>query len=525
MAVLYLDADDEITSAAARIRETEDERIALVLPYGSRLATSRINFRLLAREATERGKTIEVIAADASARALALTAGLTVHPSVAACEGRSDVAGEAPGTAEPPTTIIPLPPEDDATGVILVPRARRDPVPVVGRARPPVRPGVAVGIGLAVVAALGILALVGLNVLPSASIVLAPWSAPIGPLHVDVVADPAATTADATTMSVPAQVFTFDVSASQTFNATGVKVSDTKATGQVTFANFDTGRGVLIPSGTIVRTQSRIEFKTTAELTLPAARVDFFPPFTTHPSTGTVGIEAVEAGPTGNVGNNTITIVPKGGKNLKVSNEKATTGGAHSEGPQVTQQDVDAAVAALTGALPAELDAKVAAAPVPAGMTLYPATKQLGETTPTVDPKTLVGLVQATFDLGLSATGSVLGVETAQVRTLAEARLKTLVTNGFTLDAASIDVQVGTPTIVGEIVTFPVTIAARGVRDVDRAALLNEIKGLDLPAARARLDDFGQVTMNVWPDWVTTIPTNLDRVTLTLSEPQPTTAP
>ena len=36
--LVYLDVDDEITSAAARIRATEAEQITLVLPYGSRLA-------------------------------------------------------------------------------------------------------------------------------------------------------------------------------------------------------------------------------------------------------------------------------------------------------------------------------------------------------------------------------------------------------------------------------------------------------------------------------------------------------
>ena len=88
LSLIYLDVDDEITSAAARIRAAGADRVALVLPYGSRLATSRINFRLLAREATERGKHIEVICADASARALAVAAGLPTHASVAAFEGR-----------------------------------------------------------------------------------------------------------------------------------------------------------------------------------------------------------------------------------------------------------------------------------------------------------------------------------------------------------------------------------------------------------------------------------------------------
>jgi len=48
---VYLDVDDEITSAAARIRGSEATKVALVIPYGSRISTSRMNFRLLSREA------------------------------------------------------------------------------------------------------------------------------------------------------------------------------------------------------------------------------------------------------------------------------------------------------------------------------------------------------------------------------------------------------------------------------------------------------------------------------------------
>ncbi|HLO35860.1 MAG TPA: hypothetical protein VK194_07250, partial [Candidatus Deferrimicrobium sp.] len=49
--IVYLDVDDEITSAASRIRTSTSTKVALVVPYGSRIATSRMNFRLLSREA------------------------------------------------------------------------------------------------------------------------------------------------------------------------------------------------------------------------------------------------------------------------------------------------------------------------------------------------------------------------------------------------------------------------------------------------------------------------------------------
>ena len=103
--LVYLDVDDEITSAAARIRATEAEQITLVLPYGSRLATSRINFRLLAREATERGKRLAIVCADGSARALAAAAGLPVHASVAAFEASR---GAGPADESYSSAVFPV---------------------------------------------------------------------------------------------------------------------------------------------------------------------------------------------------------------------------------------------------------------------------------------------------------------------------------------------------------------------------------------------------------------------------------
>ena len=59
----------------------------LVLPYGSKVATSRINFRLLARDALIHEKRLSIVAPDGATRALAASAGLPVFASVAEYEG------------------------------------------------------------------------------------------------------------------------------------------------------------------------------------------------------------------------------------------------------------------------------------------------------------------------------------------------------------------------------------------------------------------------------------------------------
>ena len=94
--IVYLDVDDEITSAAQRIRSSTATRVALVVPYGSRIATSRMNFRLLSREAIVSNRRLSIVAGDAASRALAASAGLPVFATV----GEYDAAS---GRAAPST--------------------------------------------------------------------------------------------------------------------------------------------------------------------------------------------------------------------------------------------------------------------------------------------------------------------------------------------------------------------------------------------------------------------------------------
>ncbi|HET9347373.1 MAG TPA: baseplate J/gp47 family protein [Candidatus Limnocylindrales bacterium] len=112
---VYLDVDDEITSAAARIRGSEATKVALVVPYGSRIATSRMNFRLLSREAVVNNRRLSIVASDAATRALAASAGLPVFASVAEYDAAS--APIDPAKAEtPPVAPAPAADPEDKRG-------------------------------------------------------------------------------------------------------------------------------------------------------------------------------------------------------------------------------------------------------------------------------------------------------------------------------------------------------------------------------------------------------------------------
>src|SRR3954466_1832386 len=131
--LIYLEVDDEITSAASRIRSAEHGRLALVLPHGSRVATSRINFRLLSRDAIEHDKRLSIVSADAATRAPPASAGLPVFASVAEYDGAEAGAaatGSAPSAASGGPAVIP-------------PAAREEPPPAETAAG---RVGAAVGV-------------------------------------------------------------------------------------------------------------------------------------------------------------------------------------------------------------------------------------------------------------------------------------------------------------------------------------------------------------------------------------------
>ena len=111
--IVYLDADDEITSAAARIRAAADTRV------GARAAV-----RVAGRDVADQlpaarprgdghGKRLDIVAPDASARALAASAGLPVFGSVGEYEAALDATDDGD---DEPTTRPRAPPPRRAGG-------------------------------------------------------------------------------------------------------------------------------------------------------------------------------------------------------------------------------------------------------------------------------------------------------------------------------------------------------------------------------------------------------------------------
>ena len=560
--IVYLDADDEITSAATRIRTADAPRIGLVLPFGSRVATSRINFRLLAREAQANGRRLDIVAPDASARALAASAGLPVFASVAEYEEALDgglddedagvrasaaagavaaaavmkvtegtaplppaeragtAVGAAAGAGRAWEQVTPLDPADQAELDEIVARSLQPPVARPRRRGPGLRTVAAlVALGLIVVAG----ATAAFLVLPTADITVTPRIEPVGPIAITVTADPRVTAVDPDALVIPAETVEVPVEVSGDFPATGKRTETKPATGGVRWRNCDPSAAYTIPKGSLVRTNGGVAFAIEESVFLPVAVIS---------GTGTsvnlkcqtseVAITAVEPGPGGNVGAGTIRVVPARYNRtlITVSNAAATTGGSKKEYPRVSKKDVDAALAALEKDLAAQFATELQNPELaPPGTTVFPETAVAGEPVPTVDPATLVGQEVESFTLGLTATGTVLAVDETPIEAIAEAQLAEAVDEGYELVEGSMRIEVGEGMVTEGLVDYPVTGSARQVRPVDAAALELAVLGLTETEAAAVLAPYGEVVIILWPGWVTSVPTLDQRVTLVVTAP------
>jgi hypothetical protein len=635
-AVIYLDVDDEITSAASRVRSGEATRVALVVPPGSRVATSRMNFRLLARDATVHGRRLAIVAPDAPSRALAAAAGLEVFASVgeyeaamtaereardaeragaaaaaaagaaaagaagatgqgattgadaeaatspetttpaadggppagagAAITGAAAAAGAAAGaagegaagpTAAGPTAAGATPPSGGPPGAApsgpagpSVPTGTGSPPPTpppsgapgpdalrprsAGASAPPATAsgtgrGFPVGPVAVIVAIVAVLAIVGgvaaYLLLPSATIVVTPKVQPLGPVAMTVTADPTATTVDIQNGVVPAETLSLDEQASGTYPATGKRVVEASATGSLRWQNCDPTASHTIPAGTVVSTRGGIRFTVDERVFLPVAIINL-PSITCQ--TRDVGITAVKAGPEANVPAGTITVIPGALNSVVISatNPAPTTGGKRDTFPRITQADIDAAVKDLGLQLQSQFASDLKdPASAPSGLTVFPETGSLSDPTVTPDPQSLVGTETASFDLSATAKGSVTAVDEGPVSVVAAARLRATQEPGYAIVAGSVKTTIGEPRVEGEKVIFPATARGQEVQQLDANELKRQVLGMTEAEAQQTLSQYGTVTIELTPDWATSIPSFGFRVDLSIGETAPVESP
>jgi hypothetical protein len=508
MAVWYLDNDDEITDAVARLRGSSDEHVVFVVPPGCRIATGRINFRLLAREAEARAKKMAIASPDEQVRALATSAGVLVARSADEAEAALERGDEpapierTPGRAEATA--------DAASGVATTPvQAERRSLLAWSSQR--------LRIITVMLLALALVGLFGASqVLPTAHITLQPRVSTLGPLALPVVALPAVTELDVARGHIPAVTLPIPLDVRSRFSASGSETIEARASGEVVFSSPEQLNEQLIPAGTRLQTPGGVEFETTQTVTLP--------PTEDGASQISAPVEAIRSGEEGNVPAGAISVVPSlEEQGISVRNPEATSGGRFERSPRVTAEDYDAAAVDLQNRLAGALVAYLRdAADTPAELTVFAETAQLGPVSYTPAFEDIVGAAADEFELSGEVVASVLAVDTGLVDEVTRARLQAALPEGMALLPDSLSLEHGEGAADGQRIHFETLGRAQMYPLVDVDGVIGQVAGLTVSEAQAILEEFGTSSVTVWPGFFENLPADGERIEFDVTEPATT---
>jgi hypothetical protein len=527
-AVIYLEADDEVTSVVRRLRAAEPGPVILVTPGRSRATSSVVALRLLARAGSADDRPVSVVG-DALTRSLAAEAGLPAFATLDDAR-RAELGAPAP-TTEPQHASISVvrgPVTDDTAPTLAAVPLAPDPADDVTRPVPVIRPAsqprgralaavtrrsLPVALVGAIAAVLVAALVAAAVVLPAATVTLTPRSAVVGPVTYTIEADD--TERRSGTATATAEV-----------TATGTYAIQQAASGAVVLYNW-TFFPVDVPAGTFVAAGEQA-FATQADVVVPRGRLT--QQGTIAAGDAEVGVVAAAAGPAANVDANAINVVVNEDVDARlrgfpenpeprVLNPAPTTGGVDTTGPEITQADVDAAVEALRQDLAAQAADAVAPAGDPDEILLAP----------DLPEPTLAGIEglagtrdQERAEINGELPWEAFVADRASVVAMAEERFVedgSVLPDGHELLAGSIDVTAGEASLDGEVIHVEVNVAARAAPAVDRAVVMERIGGLTAPEAEAALADLGGARVELWPGWVSTVPDMDWRVDVRIAGP------
>ena len=509
-AAVYLEADDEITSVVRRVRSAEAERVIVVVPGRSRATSSAVALRLLARAGEEEGREVAVVG-DALTRSLATEAGLT------ACATLDEARRAEPAVTSEPTEVhhaaihvVRGTDETVATAAIVADEVTRE-VPV---ARPPAdrsrRRPIAVLV-VAVVAVLLALGLAGAMVLPGATVTIDPVTEAVGPVPLVI------------ELAQPEQL-SGTAEATATVTAAGEYDINRPASGTVVLFNFS-AFDQPIAAGTLVAAGEQA-YETQADIVVPRGQLTA--QGTIQAGEEVVNVVAAAAGPAGNIGANAISVVlsqdadarlqgfPENGQ-PRVLNPEPTAGGVDEAGVEFSQADVDAAVEALTDDLRGQVRDEIAEH-----------ADEIVVQTELAEP-TITGLdgLVGTRDQAEATIEGMLSWEAwtadgSEVREAARGQFaddSAQVPSGHALLPESIEIELEEANVEGGVMRVAATATGRSAGEIDTEEVAQRIAGLTADEAEAALEDLGSATVELWPDWVVSVPSMAWRIEVRVMEP------
>ncbi|MBW4061121.1 hypothetical protein HJC99_00915 [Candidatus Saccharibacteria bacterium] len=568
---LYLEADEDITSAIDKLAKAGGSAVQIVVPKRSTLLQSIINLKLLKKAAADNGKELVLVTSDKVATDLAARLGLAVAPSLGAKASVGEAA-PAPTAAsediieaddpEPEAPVIAAAAAAGAVGAAASTKAFFKRKPVTDKPTPPpVEPSVAEPVAvsetdatenktadetaaptsagksmvpnfgklqrriawLALAVAIVASYFIYIDIASHATVALYAAGTKVA-VDTSFVVDPNFTTSSVSTGVLAGQTVTYSKDLSGSATATGQQDAGTKATGQMTiYNNFDTSAHAL-DAGTRLAAPDGKVFTTNTAVSVPGETLSGSPA-SIHPGQVTVGVTASANGdsyneaPTTPPAKYTIVAYPAALQSFIYGEGAQMSGGVSKIVTVVAQDDINKSETDMLAA-DKDVSQKTLDSHVPSGYVAMSGSTGVVASNITSSPA--VGQPATTATVTLHVVYTELAVKqpdyVAFVRAHEQAQIGS--TNQIYDDGVSSAQIASTGKNAAGQAQFSVSTQAYSGARIDTVALTSKLAGQRYGSAvdiASKEPGVQRVTINLTPGWLTSLPHRTSKIKITIS--------
>jgi hypothetical protein len=461
--IIQLERHDDAISTRDKMMWGSSSRILLVFPEKGSILTRRVDLVLLQRHSTALGAQLALVTTSAIVRQNARDLGIMVFKSVIQAQKspwRVPLAVRRKFMRRPPQRLA----LDELRQRLVRPVSRVS----VGQRL------VVFSIGFAAVLALAFF------FLPNASLQLV-MAEQEQRLALQIWANPSIL-APNLSGGIPAEITKIILEGTETANSTGrIILPNQAATGEVLFVNL-TNRDVLVPAGTIVRTQNDppVRFETQLSLVVKA-------------DSGEEGarspVRAVLSGSGGNVQTGEIVAIEgEVGPLLAVSNPEFTSGGTNQTSPSPNQQDFERARQSLLQRLSQQAEEEMQAS-TPTGAYLLLPSLQM-QAVEFEDRQPEEGQPGDRFKLTMRVAFTAWYITAENIQQAATTALDANMDPGFTPVADTIKIKLmGKPVLRGNGMGYEIEAVRQLKANWSKEEVVRLIRGKDLITAAGLVED------------------------------------
>lgn len=563
---IYVDVDDEITAIIDKVTSAKGTIIALVLPKRAVVLQSIVNMKLLQRTAADAGKNIVLVTSETGLLPLAGLVGLHVAEtptSKPVIPPKPDQPSDEPEAVDEPIQIsdgsgnaqdfdknqaadVPigqlagvagaaaltasgaddeLVMDDDASeapveDVKPVKRNKKLSVPNFDKFR------LKLVFGAVLVALLITGWIVATKVLPSAAVAIQTNSEVITS-NLNLTLDTAATSVDAQNKIIPATAQSTQKTYTQQVAATGEKNNGEKATGTVYFALQDCQyNSVTIPTGSGVSANGKT-YITQKAVTLNSATIGgHCNPSSLKPIwSGSADVVAIKGGAAYNLPSGTTFSVPSsisGASSVGATASSEITGGTDDIIKIVSQADIDSAKAKIAAQDTSQVKQDLQSGLKAKGLMAVPGTFVAGDQQ--VKASANPGDQAESVTVTSTVPYTMLGIKKSDLQQLVTANVDSqidkdkqkILDDGITTAQFTVREATATSAVVG------VKVQSVAGPDISVTALKKQIAGKksgEITSSIGNLPGVTKVQVSYSPFWVSTAPTNVDKITVTVAKP------